>query len=280
MRECGLRPSRRSNRPTRKRLTALAQGGSGPLWITAVAQTAGRGRMDRTWVSPDGNLYASLLLSEPSPFERAPELTFVAALALRDAIVARSAGLAPRLAFKWPNDLLLGGEKCAGILIEGEVEPGKSLLVVIGIGVNCATPSAGCGLSGDRSARPRRRCHAGAAVPAAVRGDVPAACAMGPRRRLCGDPRRLALRRARHRRGDSRCAMRTREKIGRFAGLDRSGRLVLERRGRRHRENHRAGDVFPFGAWRRPARSEPSRVRRWRKASSFSRRSAASARSG
>jgi len=95
-------------------------GERGPLWITATAQSAGRGRLGRTWISPPGNLYASLLLSDPSPFEHAPQLAFVAALALRDAIVAEAAALAPQLAFKWPNDLLLAGDKCAGILIEGE----------------------------------------------------------------------------------------------------------------------------------------------------------------
>jgi len=48
------------------------RGERGPLWITALTQTAGRGRMDRAWASPPGNLYASLLLSDPSPFDRAP----------------------------------------------------------------------------------------------------------------------------------------------------------------------------------------------------------------
>src|SRR6516225_11733088 len=95
-------------------------GDSGPLWITATEQTQGRGRQGRTWISPPGNLYASLLLTDPSPFDRAPELAFVAVLAVRDAIVAQAPGLAPELRFKWPNDLLLFARKCAGILLEGE----------------------------------------------------------------------------------------------------------------------------------------------------------------
>src|ERR1700740_175170 len=86
------------------------QGESGPLWITALAQTEGRGRMDRPWVSPVGNLYTSLLLSKPSSFEHSSELAFVAALALRDAVIAEEPVLAPQLRFKWPNDLLLAGE--------------------------------------------------------------------------------------------------------------------------------------------------------------------------
>ena len=122
------------------------RGARGPLWITAIAQSEGRGRHGRPWISLPGNLYASLLLSDPSPFEHAPQLAFVAALALRDAIVAEAAALAPQLAFKWPNDLLLAGDKCAGILIEGEAafdgeeaQAPKRLTVIVGIGVNCTS---------------------------------------------------------------------------------------------------------------------------------------------
>ena len=84
-------------------------GDNGPLWITATEQTQGRGRQGRTWISPPGNLYASLLLRDPSPFEHAPQLAFVAALALRDAVALEVKSLAPRLKFKWPNDLLFDG---------------------------------------------------------------------------------------------------------------------------------------------------------------------------
>jgi BirA family biotin operon repressor/biotin-[acetyl-CoA-carboxylase] ligase len=113
---------------------ALARAGDrGPLWIVARRQTAGRGRRGRTWVSQPGNLYASLLLTDSSRPEHAAELSFVAVLALYDAIAGRIPGLANRLAVKWPNDLLIDRMKFAGILIEGE-----GAAVVIGIGVNCA----------------------------------------------------------------------------------------------------------------------------------------------
>src|SRR5215470_3244116 len=125
---------------TQARLRASA-GATGPLWITAITQTEGRGRHGRSWISPPGNLHASLLLRDPAPFEQAPQLAFVAALALRDAVALEAASLVPQLAFKWPNDLLLDGRKCAGILIEGEAAPdgeaGKRFIVIIGIGVNC-----------------------------------------------------------------------------------------------------------------------------------------------
>ena len=118
---------------------ALARSGErGPLWITARQQTAGRGRRGRTWVSEPGNLYATLLLTDAGPPERAAELSFVAALAVYDAVGARIPGLSKRLALKWPNDCLIDGNKFAGILIEGEGKAGA-----IGIGVNCVHHPAG-----------------------------------------------------------------------------------------------------------------------------------------
>src|SRR5277367_2510178 len=88
---------------------ALARGGErGPLWSTARQQTAGRGRRGSAWISPPGNLYATLLLHDPAPAEHAPELSFVTALALHDAIGERAPKLQNELKLKWPNDLLLG----------------------------------------------------------------------------------------------------------------------------------------------------------------------------
>src|SRR5262249_34478547 len=102
---------------------------------------AGRGRRGRAWVSEPGNLYATLLLTDPSPPSRAAELSFVAALALFDALAEIAPDLTVRLALKWPNDVLLDGAKLAGILVEGE--SGPPLAAALGIGVNCAHhPSA------------------------------------------------------------------------------------------------------------------------------------------
>jgi BirA family biotin operon repressor/biotin-[acetyl-CoA-carboxylase] ligase len=114
---------------------ALAQAGErGPLWVVADRQSAGRGRRGRTWVSESGNLFASLLLTDPAALEHWPELSFVAALAVHDAVNELAKRPKPQFAIKWPNDLLLGGKKFAGILIEGD---GVGA-VAIGIGVNCA----------------------------------------------------------------------------------------------------------------------------------------------
>jgi BirA family biotin operon repressor/biotin-[acetyl-CoA-carboxylase] ligase len=121
-------------------LSRARRGERGPLWIVATRQTAGRGRRGRDWVSEPGNLYASLLLTNPALAEYWPELSFVAALAIHDAVVEVAPALKPRLAIKWPNDLLLSGAKFAGILVEGEgVGEGA---VVVGIGVNCASHPA------------------------------------------------------------------------------------------------------------------------------------------
>lgn len=109
----------------------------GPLWIIAAQQTAGRGRRGRVWISEPGNLYASLLLTAPASVKHWPELSLVAALATHDAIVALAPRLEPRMAIKWPNDLMLEGAKVAGILVEGEC--GDEAAVAVGIGVNCAS---------------------------------------------------------------------------------------------------------------------------------------------
>lgn len=117
---------------------ARVQGEPGRLWIVARSQGGGRGRHGRPWTSPPGNLYASLLLTDPCPAPLAPQLGFVAGLAVHDAVSRVLGDAAPRIALKWPNDLLIGGAKTAGLLLEGEIR-GGALDVVIGIGVNVAS---------------------------------------------------------------------------------------------------------------------------------------------
>ncbi len=99
------------------------------LWVRADVQTAGRGRHGRNWMAEPGNLFISTLI-RPQPGEGTlPQLSFVAALALDDAL--RPWVPAERLAIKWPNDLLLDGAKLSGILLEG-----CGNAVVAGFGVN------------------------------------------------------------------------------------------------------------------------------------------------
>lgn len=109
--------------------------GEDRLWITAGEQMAGRGRRGRTWVSPPGNLYASLLLRQPADPRRSADICFIAALALSDAIFEVAPRAAAALSLKWPNDVLVDGAKTAGILVEGSHDGGR-FSVVTGCGVN------------------------------------------------------------------------------------------------------------------------------------------------
>src|SRR5262249_11532571 len=118
-------------------LDLARQGERGPLWVTAERQSAGRGRRGRAWISPPGNLYASLLLTGPAAAERWPQLSFVAALAIHDAVVEVAADLKPRLAIKWPNHLLRAGPNLAGTLMEGE---GDVTGAPVGTAIICARP--------------------------------------------------------------------------------------------------------------------------------------------
>lgn len=108
------------------------------LAILAREQTAGRGRAGRTWASPPGNLYLSVLLRPTGPAREAPQWSLLAGLALAEAV----ADIVPdpaALRLKWPNDLLRGGAKCAGILAESALRPDGGLAwLTLGIGVNLA----------------------------------------------------------------------------------------------------------------------------------------------
>lgn len=118
---------------TNSEACAMARAGErGPLWIIAREQTAGRGRRGNSWISEPGNLYASLLLPDV-PSGRAGDLTFVAGLAVHDAVGELAPNMVFHLTLKWPNDVQVGNAKTAGILIEAE-----NSWAVIGVGVNCA----------------------------------------------------------------------------------------------------------------------------------------------
>jgi BirA family biotin operon repressor/biotin-[acetyl-CoA-carboxylase] ligase len=129
-----------------------ARGGErGPMWFVTSEQTAGRGRRHRPWIAPRGNLACSILeIIDVSPAVAAT-LGFAAGLALEAALQrvgveasARSAGSDDmKFSLKWPNDVLAGQQKLAGILLEAEAMPGDRLAVVVGIGTNVvAAPEA------------------------------------------------------------------------------------------------------------------------------------------
>nr|RAV91512.1 biotin--[acetyl-CoA-carboxylase] ligase [Aerococcus mictus] len=115
-------------------------GEKGPIWIVAESQTAGRGRRGRHWVSPTGNFMGTLFLRPQATPRKAAELSFVAAVAVHDAVESlMPPHLRPGLKLKWPNDLLHEGRKLAGILLESSGIAGNELAwLAIGIGVNLA----------------------------------------------------------------------------------------------------------------------------------------------
>ncbi len=125
---------------TNEEAKRLAQGGaSHGAVIWAKKQTAGRGRMGREWISPEGNLYVSILLSPDKSLEICSQLSFVAGVAAAEtleAIVPDQGGIT----CKWPNDILYNGRKLGGILLESFTVPDEGgrekQWVVVGIGIN------------------------------------------------------------------------------------------------------------------------------------------------
>jgi BirA family biotin operon repressor/biotin-[acetyl-CoA-carboxylase] ligase len=117
---------------TNEEARRLAEAGeAGPLWLMAAQQTAGRGRRGRAWDTAAGNLAATLLLRPQAPQAIRGQLSFAAALAAAETVqhFAPAAGVT----VKWPNDVLAGGRKIAGLLLEGSND-----WLAIGIGINLA----------------------------------------------------------------------------------------------------------------------------------------------
>lgn len=119
----------------------MAADASGPVWIMAEQQTAARGRRGRPWAMPAGNFAATLLLPVSEAPGQAALRSFVASLALYEALVAAT-GRADIFALKWPNDVLLRGGKLAGILLESAGQGPQLRHLAIGIGVNLAAAPA------------------------------------------------------------------------------------------------------------------------------------------
>ena len=108
------------------------------LVVFAEAQSAGRGRRGRAWLSPPGrNIYCTVGLARELAARSQGLLSLVTGLALRDALKA-SAGV--DVGLKWPNDLLHGGRKLGGILIESRALDDGRFLFAIGFGINVLMP--------------------------------------------------------------------------------------------------------------------------------------------
>jgi BirA family biotin operon repressor/biotin-[acetyl-CoA-carboxylase] ligase len=116
----------------------LAAGETGPLWVAARRQLAGRGREHRPWSTEPGNLAATLLLPFRGTPAEAARLGFPSALAVVEVFEHFAPGV--RGTLKWPNDVLLSGRKASGILLENfGPRPDGRLAIAIGIGMNLAS---------------------------------------------------------------------------------------------------------------------------------------------
>ena len=207
------------------------------LVVTADRQTAGRGRQQRVWQSPPGNLYATICVGL-TDLRIAGQVAFVAALAVLDTVSELAPG--PAFALKWPNDVLCGGRKLSGILIEAGETGGSA----VGIGINLA------------HAPPDDEVHFPAtSLHAASGADIPPAAAIGS---LCRhfdrwyrrwqadgfEPLRAVWLASAHGIGDTIAASTGSGVVeGRFEDLDSDGSLILvDAGGKAH--VIAAGDVF------------------------------------
>ena len=129
---------------TNRDLADLARRGARPLVAAAAHQTAGRGRLGRRWEAPPGaNLLASVLVPLTLDAQHLHLCSTAVSLAAADAVVerCRAEGLGPlEVVLKWPNDLLVGGRKLAGVLAESVPSGGGRWAVVVGVGVNVDWP--------------------------------------------------------------------------------------------------------------------------------------------
>ena len=221
---------------------ALARAGAadGTL-VWADEQTAGRGRRGRIWLSPPGNLYLSLVLRPGVAPARAAQLGFVAALGLGDAL-APLLGALP-LRYKWPNDLLVGGRKLAGILLESETSVSDHVdFVVVGIGFNIVSAPEDVEFPATSLAA---QGIAGVTPPVLLEGFARHFAGWARRWRAEGfAPVRAAWLRAASGLGE-RVSVRLERNtlVGRFQDLDEDGALVLDAAEGRRRIA--AGEVFP-----------------------------------
>ncbi len=223
-------------------MALAAKGAAEGTLVWARCQTAGKGRRGRSWVSPPGNLYLSLVLRPKAPAARIPEIAFVTALATGDAI----RGVIPEstaMTFKWPNDILVGGKKAAGLLLEAGTAPGAGgARLVLGVGINVASHP-------EELELPATSLHAqgatGAGVAEVLEGFCRAFAVWYERWRHdgFGAIRAAWLDHAAGLGGPVRVRLETESLDGVFLGLDRDGALRLGD-GAGNERRITAGDVF------------------------------------
>ncbi|MGL9778905.1 MAG: biotin--[acetyl-CoA-carboxylase] ligase [Wolbachia sp.] len=112
-------------------LDLINKGISNETVIIADKQTEGRGRTGKSWISPEGNFYASLVINHETDVSKLTELTFVTALAVGNTLLSFMND--SNIQYKWPNDVLIDGKKISGILLERK---SNSNWLIVGIGIN------------------------------------------------------------------------------------------------------------------------------------------------
>jgi BirA family biotin operon repressor/biotin-[acetyl-CoA-carboxylase] ligase len=219
-------------------LDLAEQAGANKTWVLAETQRAGRGRHGRDWVSPPGNFYGSLLLVSPCPVEDSPKLGFVAGVAVAEVLKKLAPG--HNVCLKWPNDILVGGRKLAGILLEGRIISKSRQAIAIGIGINvrvaplaagAAVSLAELGVTADRREIFRQLSNVMTrwiATFAKGQGFYAVRQAWADHGLKPGTAISVKLPSG--------------EKQGRFAGIDERGRLILS--GPEGQTTIEAGDVF------------------------------------
>ncbi|OHC75900.1 MAG: biotin--[acetyl-CoA-carboxylase] ligase [Rhodospirillales bacterium RIFCSPLOWO2_12_FULL_58_28] len=213
--------------------------------VMAMEQSAGRGRQGRSWQSPPGNLYCSILLRPDYPASMAMQLTFVAAVSLAEAVAA-ALPQGTVVTCKWPNDILVEGRKVAGILLETSSVGITGMLewLVVGVGVNIARHPA------DVEFPATSLCAEGAAdiAPAALLAGF-CRCflsSMTTWRSLGFAAVRAAWLKRAYGLGEAIEVRLAGETLrGSFQTIDKNGALVLRRNGQERRIT--AGDVFMSG---------------------------------
>ena len=229
---------------------ALARAGErGPLWIAAAAADRGPRPARARWISEPGNLYASLLLTEPGA---APSIGRSCRSSRRsrshDAVVGRRRRASSRSSRSSGRTICCStGAKFAGILIEGEGGE-RRLAVAVGIGVNCAQPPDRHGLSGDRPRGCRlRRSRPRRSFCRALAHDARSVWRSGTRARASPPSAPIGSRAPPVWARTSGCGSPTARVVGRFEALDEAGGLaaalpdgsVDDHRGRRRRSSAR-----------------------------------------
>jgi BirA family biotin operon repressor/biotin-[acetyl-CoA-carboxylase] ligase len=222
---------------------AAEAGETGPLWIAAHRQTAGRGRRGRAWTGLEGNLFATGLFTFDAGPAAVANLSFAAALAVAETC-DQSVNPA-RVRVKWPNDVLIDGAKTSGVLLESWAAPAGGLHLAVGIGINVAAAPEGTETPATALIH-----HARADAPALT---APTALAHLARRFAHWvavweaegfAPLRTAwLDRATGLGGQARARLADRTIEGRFEGLSETGALCLRTTGGDLVEIS-AGDVF------------------------------------